>query len=272
VVATAGTEPARRSEAGTPGLALEAIQEHGLGVAPRILLIDDDVALADMLTDYLREAGLSVDARHTIERGLAALAEPAAAYDLLLLDVMLPDGDGIDLCRRLRAGEGGDAGRRAPIVMLTARGDETDRILGLEIGADDYLPRPFNPRELLARMRAVLRRGPTSPGEAAVQRFGRLEIDRGARKILLDGERRELTSHQFDLLCVLADRPGRVLTRDAIMGRLRGHGLEAFDRSIDVHVSRIRAAIEDDPRKPRRILTVRGVGYVFASRQDEPAP
>jgi DNA-binding response OmpR family regulator len=157
-----------------------------------------------------------------------------------------------------------------PIVMLTARGEEADRIVGLELGADDYLAKPFNPRELLARIRAVLRRGRAAGGARRdVQRFGRLEIDRGARAVRVDGEERPLTSLQFDLLCALAARAGRVLSRDQLMEAVRGRAHEAFDRSIDVHVSRIRAAIEDDPRRPRRLLTVRGVGYVLAARQDE---
>jgi DNA-binding response OmpR family regulator len=156
--------------------------------------------------------------------------------------------------------------------MLTARGDEADRIVGLELGADDYLGKPFHPRELLARLRAVLRRGAggATRGEARL-RFGRLEIDRAARVVRVAGEARALTGHQFDLLVALAESAGRVLSRDALMSRLRGRELEAFDRSIDVHVSRIRAAIEDDAAHPRRILTVRGVGYVFASRQDADA-
>jgi DNA-binding response OmpR family regulator len=152
--------------------------------------------------------------------------------------------------------------------MLTARGDEEDRIVGLELGADDYLPKPFNPRELLARLRALLRRGRTGAAGGRM-RFGRLEIDKGARVVRMDGEARPLTSYQFDLLCALADSAGRVLSREALMSRVRGTALEAFDRSIDVHVSRIRAAIEDDPRHPRRILTVRGAGYVFARDADE---
>jgi DNA-binding response OmpR family regulator len=153
--------------------------------------------------------------------------------------------------------------------MLTARGDETDRIVGLELGADDYLPKPFNPRELLARLRAVLRRrGGSAAGARRVLRFGRLELDLDARVVRLDSVERPLTSHQFELLRVLAENAGRVLSRDALMEKVRGDALEAFDRSIDVHVSRIRAAIEDDPRHPRRILTVRGAGYVFARSQD----
>jgi two-component system phosphate regulon response regulator OmpR len=154
--------------------------------------------------------------------------------------------------------------------MLTARGDETDRIVGLEIGADDYLPKPFNPRELLARLRAILRRRHSPHTERSqVMHFGRLEIDRDARTVRVDGEARTITSFQFDLLKALADSAGRVLSREALMDRVRGEELEAFDRSIDVHVSRIRSAIEDDPKQPRRIITVRGAGYVFARNQDE---
>jgi DNA-binding response OmpR family regulator len=225
-------------------------------------MIDDDRALCAMLGSYLEGAGLRFEARHDAASGCAALrAEPR---DLLILDVMLPDADGLALCRELRAET------EVPIVMLTARGDEADRIVGLELGADDYLAKPFSPRELLARIRAVLRRGRRAGGDRReLQRFGRLEIDRGARVVRVDGEERPLTSLQFDLLCSLAARAGRVLSRDQLMEQVRGRAHEAFDRSIDVHVSRIRAAIEDDPRHPRRLLTVRGVGYVLAARQDE---
>lgn len=253
------------------GLVPESLQAHGSRVASPVLLIDDDTELAAMLEEYLRAAGLEVTTRHDLAAGLAELRRDPGAHELLLLDVMLPDGDGLEFCRRIRSGEAGDGVRTLPIVMLTARGDETDRILGLELGADDYLPKPFNPRELLARIRAVLRRGPHEGGSERL-RFGRLEIDLGERRVRIDGRSCELTAHQFELLRLLAERPGRVLSRDALMQRLRGHEAMAFDRSIDVHVSRIRAAIEDDPRKPRRILTVRGAGYVFAARQDEPEP
>jgi DNA-binding response OmpR family regulator len=175
---------------------------------------------------------------------------------------MLPDLDGFEVCRRVRAGSD------LPILMLTARGEETDRIVGLELGADDYLAKPFSPRELLARLRAILRRR-AAPASAACLRFGRLEIDRDARSLKLDGEPRTLTSHQFELLWVLAQNAGRVLSRERLMELVRGESLEAFDRSIDVHISRIRAAIEEDPGHPRRVLTVRGVGYVFARSPDE---
>jgi DNA-binding response OmpR family regulator len=180
-----------------------------------------------------------------------------------LLDVMLPDGDGFDICRQLRVDSD------IPILMLTARGEETDRIVGLEIGADDYLPKPFSPRELLARLRAVLRRHTLTDGSrATIRRFGRLEIDPGARVVRIDGDECDLTAYQFDLLEALADNAGRVLSREYLMNRVKGTTLEAFDRSIDVHVSRLRAAIEQDPKKPRRLLTVRGSGYVFAKEQD----
>ena len=230
---------------------------------PRLLLVDDDARLAAMVGDYLRRSGYEIDVAGTLADGRAKLA--AASYDGLVLDLMLPDGDGLDLCREIRAAQ---RTRRLPLIMLTTRGEAMDRIVGLEIGADDYLPKPFEARELLARLKALLRRAAPHPAADDVLRFGRLEIDLGARVARLDGRGLDLTSHQFDLLVVLAEHPGRVLSRDQIMDALRGHPLEAFDRSIDVHVSRIRAVIEDDPKNPRRVLTVRGAGYVFAKKQD----
>ena len=229
----------------------------------RVLVVDDDHALADMLGEYLGRAGYVVTTRGTVAEGFAAARREA--FDAVILDVMLPDGDGLDLCRRLRAESD------VPVLMLTARGDPPDRIVGLEIGADDYLPKPFNPRELLARLRAILRRRRAPEAWPETLRFGALEIDRTARVVRLAGEERPMTSHQFELLWALAARAGRVLTRDALMQLVRGEDLEAFDRSIDVHVSRIRQAIEADPRRPRRILTVRGVGYVFSRAPDDPA-
>jgi DNA-binding response OmpR family regulator len=166
--------------------------------------------------------------------------------------------DGFELLPRLRGVSD------VPVLMLTARGDDTDRIVGLELGADDYLAKPFNPRELLARLKALVRRQRRAAAPDDILRFGALEIDRGQRSVHLEGEARELTGYQFDLLVVLAENAGRVLSRDEILRRVKGSGLEPYDRSIDVHISRIRAAIEPDPKSPRRILTVRGVGYVFA--------
>ena len=228
-------------------------------MSERILLIEDDARLAGMVRDYLGGAGYRVERAENGTSGLAAHAR--AAFDAIVLDLMLPDMDGLDVCRKIR--------ERAsvPILMLTARGDAMDRIIGLEIGADDYLPKPFEPRELLARLRAVLRRSRSVAG-ADVLRFGRLEIDKGARQVRLDGEARPLTGHQFELLSALAEHAGRVLSREAIMDLVKAEPLEAFDRSIDVHISRIRAAIEDDAKKPRRVITVRGAGYVFAKQQD----
>ncbi len=233
----------------------------------RLLLIDDDARLTSMLGDYLRGAGFEVDAAPTLGAGRMRIAQQA--YDALVLDLMLPDGDGLELCRELRANP---ATRQLPLLMLTARGEPTDRIVGLELGADDYLPKPFEPRELQARIKALLRRAAPEPNASEVLRFGRLEIDLGARSASIDGRGCELTGHQFDLLVVLAQSPGRVLSRDQIMDALKGHPMDAFDRSIDVHISRIRAAIEDDPKSPRRVLTVRGAGYVFARKQDGDDP
>ena len=223
-----------------------------------ILIIDDDERLCGMLHQYLGDAGYRVDARHAIAPGLQALRQ--TDYDALVLDLMLPDGDGLEACRQLRAFSD------IPVLMLTARGEAMDRILGLEMGADDYLPKPFEPRELLARLKAILRRGKAANGD--VLRFGRLEIDRAARMVRVDGKPCEMTSYQFDLLQALADKPGRVMSREQLLDAVKGEPLEAFDRSIDVHISRIRAAIEDDPKHPRRIITLRGAGYVFARSQD----
>ena len=229
-------------------------------MAERVLVVEDDVRLAEMLSEYLGQAGFRITVASAGATALRRLAEEAS-YDAVVLDLMLPDMDGLDVCREIRSRSD------TPVLMLTARGDAIDRIIGLELGADDYLPKPFEPRELLARLRAVLRR--RAPGNAGAElHFGRLDIDVAARAVLLDGVRCDLTSYQFDLLLALAQNAGRVLSREALMDKVKGEHLEAFDRSIDVHVSRIRSAIEDDPRKPRRVITVRGAGYVFAKVQD----
>ena len=230
-----------------------------------LLMIEDDARLAAMVGEYLTQSGFVVTHMPDGESGLSALQDKPV--DLVVLDLMLPGIDGLEVCRRIRALPGDAA--RVPVLMLTAKGDPMDRVVGLEIGADDYLPKPFEPRELLARIRAVLRRhqGGAAP-EHKLMRFGALEIDRDARVVSVAGQPAELTSYQFDLLVTLAERAGRVLTRDQIMEAVRGRELEAFDRSIDVHMGRIRAAIEQDVKNPKRILTVRGVGYVFAKNQE----
>jgi len=236
-----------------------------------LLMIDDDARLAKMVAEYLAQSGYAVAHSATGELGLEQLQ--LQLPELVILDLMMPGIDGLEVCRRIRALPGEAA--RVPVIMLTAKGDPMDRIIGLEIGADDYLPKPFEPRELLARIRAVLRRrGDADHGKRTgsrstpVLRFGSLEIDRDARSVEVAGQGCELTSYQFDLLVALGERAGRVLTRDQIMEAVRGRELEAFDRSIDVHIGRIRNAIEADSKDPKRILTVRGVGYVFAKQQD----
>ena len=233
-----------------------------------LLMIEDDTRLAQMVGEYLGQSGMQVTHCADGGSGLAQLQNPTDALpDLVILDLMLPDMDGLDVCRRIRALPGPAA--QVPVLMLTAKGDPMDRIIGLELGADDYLPKPFEPRELLARIRAILRRRTdTHTSTTQLLRFGTLEIDRDARSVTVAGAACDLTSYQFDLLVALAERAGRVLTRDQIMEAVRGRELEAFDRSIDVHMGRIRAAIEQDAKNPRRILTVRGVGYVFAKQQD----
>ena len=230
----------------------------------RVMMIEDDKALAAMVSEYLGKRGIEITSKPNAREGLKLVHQ--GGFDALVLDVMLPDLDGFEVCRQVRAESD------IPILMLTARGDEMDRIVGLELGADDYLPKPFNPRELLARLRAIMRRRDKRGTKRSPSLcFGRLEIDRDARVVRLDGEERLLTSYQFDLLCALALNAGRVMSREALMDSVRGEELEAFDRSIDVHISRIRAVLEVDPKHPRRIITIRGVGYVFAKDQDQDA-
>ena len=229
-----------------------------------VLMIEDDVRLAAMVVDYLGRSGYAVVHAGTAAEGRAQLQRQS--FGLVILDLMLPDADGLEVCKQIRSGSGG---ADLPIVMLTAKGDPLDRVIGLELGADDYLAKPFEPRELLARIRAVLRRtrAPATERGSALH-FGRLAIDPGARSVRVGGEERILTAYQFDLLLAMAERAGRVLTREQLLDTVKGESLEAFDRSIDVHIARIRAAIEDDAKKPKRIVTVRGAGYVFAKVQD----
>jgi two-component system phosphate regulon response regulator OmpR len=234
-------------------------------LAGRVLVIDDDARLSEMVRVYLGQAGFAVETRADGASGIeaATAARVGPVFDAIILDIMLPDIDGLEVCRRIR--ERNDT----PILMLTARGEDTDRIVGLELGADDYLAKPFNPRELQARLNAILRRVRGPGSTASVLRFGRLEIDPGSRSVRIDGETGAITGHQFDLLVALATHAGRVLSRERLMDLVKGEEAEAFDRSIDVHISKIRAAIEDAPANPRRIITVRGAGYVFARVQDQ---
>ena len=225
----------------------------------QILLIEDDARLAGMVRDYLGESSFDVTIAGTGNQGLAL--QKKHGFDAIILDLMLPDTDGLEVCRTLRATDS------VPILMLTAKGDPMDRVVGLELGADDYLPKPFEPRELLARLRAILRRG-KGADRAEIMRFGQLEIDTRAMEARIDGRPCALTAHQFKLLEIMAKAAGRVLSRGYLMDQSKGGNLEAFDRSIDVHISRIRAEVEEDPKHPRRVITVRGAGYVFARAQD----
>lgn len=231
-----------------------------------LLMIEDDTRLAGMVVDYLGQNGLQVQHAADAHSGLQMLQKTQPS--LVILDLMLPDMDGLQVCQKIRALQSTAA--QVPILMLTAKGDAMDRIIGLEMGADDYLPKPFEPRELLARIRAILRRqdGKALGDDTQRMRYGSLEIDRDTRQALVHGQVCDLTAHQFDILVAMATRAGRVLTRDQLMEMVRGRELDAFDRSIDVHIGRIRQAIEEDVKAPKRILTVRGVGYVFARQQD----
>jgi DNA-binding response OmpR family regulator len=224
---------------------------------PAVLLVEDDARLGAMVAEYLGRHDLEVTVSPDGEHGLAALRR--GRFDLVLLDVMLPGMDGLEVCRRIRATPEWAA---LPVLMLTARGEGVSKIVGLELGADDYLAKPFNPRELLARIRAVRRRGAPGPGRARFTAGG-LVIDFEAREVTVDGRRTVLTHHEFELLATLARAGGRVLSRDQLMDAVRGREAEAFDRSIDVHVSKLRAKLERDPRTPRYIKTVRGVGYAL---------
>ena len=226
----------------------------------RILIVEDELPVARQIAVALTEDGHDPKTVHSSEAALEEVGK--GPFDLIVLDVRLPGIDGFELLGRLR-----EQHLASRVLLLTGRSAVEDRVTGLQLGADDYLPKPFEPRELLARLRAVLRRS-RAGAKPDVLRYGRLEIDRGGREVRLDGTPRPLTGYQFALLLALAEHAGRVMSRDALMDAVKGEQFEAFDRSIDVHVSRIRAAIEDDPKKPRRVITIRGTGYVFAKAQD----
>jgi len=226
-----------------------------------VLLVEDDIRLANLTREYLEGHGLVVSHVADGRRGLEEASR--GRFDAVLLDLMLPGKDGLEVCRELRARSD------VPILVLTARGEEADRVMGLELGADDYLAKPFSPRELLARIRAVVRRarGRAGPARAAV-RVGGLHLDPGARRATLDGREIPLTGYEFTLLEALARRAGRVLSREQLMELARGSAEESFDRSIDVHVSRLRQKLGDDPKRPRLIRTVRGAGYLLAGEAE----
>ncbi len=227
----------------------------------RVLVVDDDARLRDLLSRYLSEQGYSVKA--VTDSTAMDRALHREHYDLIVLDLMLPGEDGLAICRRLRAAE--DA---TPIIMLTAKGDDVDRIVGLEMGADDYLPKPFNPRELVARIQAVMRRQPQQlPGaptmDDEVVSFGPITLNLGNRTLMRDDEEVTLTTGEFSLLKVLVQHPRQPLSRDKLMELARGREYGVFDRAIDVQISRLRKLVEEDPSKPRHIQTVWGFGYVF---------
>lgn len=227
----------------------------------KILLVDDDLRLRDLLERYLAEQGMNV---RTVADGRAMdSALERERFDVLVLDWMLPGEDGLSICRRLQVSHA-----ELPIVMLTAKGDEIDRIVGLEMGADDYLPKPFNPRELMARIKAVLRRRVAAPpGAPALDNteltFGPCRLNLGTRELFRDAAKLPLTSGEFAVLKALVEHPRQPLSRERLMALARGRDHDAYDRSIDVQISRLRKLIESDPAAPHHIQTMRGFGYVF---------
>lgn len=223
----------------------------------KLLIIDDDLKLIDLLSEYLQENSFLVHAVHDGNTALSVIQDTAP--DLIILDIMLPGKDGLEVLREIRGKY------TLPVIMLTARGDDTDRIVGLELGADDYLPKPFNPRELLARIRAILRRhtGSDSRGEERYIRSGDMVLNRAARTLTVGERQVELSTTEFNILEVLMKNPNTVLSRDQIMNMAQGKDFMAFDRSVDIHISKLRAKIEKDPSAPVRIKTVWGTGYMF---------
>jgi DNA-binding response OmpR family regulator len=234
----------------------------------RILVIDDDVELCSLVGEYLEAEGFQVDCVHNGEQGLERASN--GGHVLAVLDVMLPGINGFDVLRRIRDTS------RLPVLLLTARGQDVDRIVGLEIGADDYLPKPFNPRELVARIRAILRRtkrGDKSSTPPEILRVGDIELDPATRIVRQAGNPVELTSVEFNLLEVLLREAGRVVTRERLVNAVLSRKFSPFDRSIDMHVSKVRKKLGDSERAPEHIKTVRGVGYIFARpREARSAP
>jgi two-component system alkaline phosphatase synthesis response regulator PhoP len=227
-------------------------------VAQTILIVDDEARIVKLVRDYLERAGFDVIAARDGETALtlAHVEQP----DLIVLDLMLPGVDGLDICRRLRQESG------VPIIMLTARVEEADRIVGLELGADDYVTKPFSPRELVARVRATLRRAKGLMGPATILRAGDVELDTASLTAVVAGQAVDLTSTEFQLLATLIRQPGRIFSREQLLEAVHGVAFEGYDRSVDSHVKNIRRKIEPDPRRPRYIQTVYGVGYRFIDR------
>ncbi len=221
----------------------------------RVLLVDDDVRLHELLASYLEQNGVQVTRAYDGTAGLRELE--TGTFDAVLLDVMMPGIDGLEVCRRIRQKS------RIPVIMLTAKGDETDRVVGLELGADDYVGKPFSPRELLARLRAVLRR---ATPEVVVEKLvvGDLSLEPASRQVRLAGAAIELTGIEFDILLALARRAGRVVPREALLDEAGRGDVSVGERTVDVHISHLRQKLRDDPRSPKRIKTVRGIGYVLA--------
>ena len=224
-----------------------------------LLIIDDDIKLNRLLTDYLGQFNFKIlTANHPLD-GLRFLK--VRQIDLVILDIMLPDMDGFEVCKKIRDQSS------LPIIMLTARGEVTDRVVGLELGADDYLPKPFEPRELVARIQSVLRRG-SLPPRVEKKYYGKLAIDYKKRNVSFDGQAVDLTSMEFEILTVFTRHPGRVLNRDQILEELNGLDWEPFNRSIDVMISRLRQKLKDDPKHPELIKTVWGTGYMFIGEEE----
>ncbi len=224
----------------------------------QLLLIDDDVRHSRLLRDYLQRFSIELDCAGDATAGLRKLA--TSDYDLLLLDVMLPGRDGFDICREIRKTN------TIPIIMLTARGDVIDRVSGLELGADDYIAKPFEPRELVARIQSILRRVEPSPGEQRTLHFQDIEIDRDARIVLVEGTAVDLTSMEYELLVLLASNAGKQLSRDQILSKLRGIDAAILTRSVDIMISRLRSKLGDPGKPPRFIETIWGRGYLFVGK------
>ena len=218
-------------------------------------MIDDDVRLTALLSEYLGKNGLTVLVANSPELGIKLVQ--VKRPNLVILDVMLPGKSGFEVCKEIRSQSS------VPIIMLTARGDVTDRIVGLELGADDYMPKPFEPRELLARITTILRRSSNGQAPSVPLVYGTFRLDPESRRVLIDGQEIDLSTMEFDILHLLAASPTRIFNRDQIKSHLHGHEWSADDRSIDVTVSRVRQKLGDDPRKPRYLRTIRGTGYKF---------